>query len=114
MTAQELSKENRDAKRRVGKDTLTVHMDNAISPKWHKAQEHFPRKAITGIFHSVHSPDPSPCDSWFFGCAQERMKNQIITSEDDLEDRLTEVWETASRDLLESVFYQWISNWNVK
>jgi hypothetical protein len=33
------------------------------------------------------------------------MIDQIITGEDDLEDKLTEAWETVSGDLLESMFY---------
>jgi hypothetical protein len=36
------------------------------------------------------------------------MKDQIITSEDDLEDKLTELWETGSADLLETMFYDWM------
>jgi hypothetical protein len=34
------------------------------------------------------------------------MKDQLITNEDDLEDNLTEVWETVRGDLFESVFYE--------
>jgi hypothetical protein len=37
------------------------------------------------------------------------MKDQIITSEDDLEDTLIEVWEAVGGGVLESVFYKWIS-----
>jgi hypothetical protein len=35
------------------------------------------------------------------------MKDQIITN--DLEGKLTDVWETVSGDFLESVFYELIS-----
>jgi hypothetical protein len=58
--------------------------------------------------HPVHPPDRSPCDFWFFGYVKERMKNQIITSEDDLEDKLTEVWEMVSGDPHELVFFEWM------
>jgi hypothetical protein len=34
------------------------------------------------------------------------MRDQIITSEDDLEDKLTEVRDVVSGDLLESVLYE--------
>jgi hypothetical protein len=37
------------------------------------------------------------------------MKDQTIASEDDLEDNLTDIWETVSRDLFEFVFYEWMS-----
>jgi hypothetical protein len=37
------------------------------------------------------------------------MKDQIIESEDGLEDKLTDVWETVNGDVLESAFYEWMS-----
>jgi hypothetical protein len=37
------------------------------------------------------------------------LKNQIITGEDDVEDRLTEVWANVIGDLVQSVFYGWIA-----
>jgi hypothetical protein len=37
------------------------------------------------------------------------MKDQIITNEDDLEDKLREVWAIVSGDLLGSGLYQWMS-----
>jgi hypothetical protein len=36
------------------------------------------------------------------------MRDQIITSEDNLEDKLTEVWETFSEDIIESLFDEWM------
>jgi hypothetical protein len=36
------------------------------------------------------------------------MKDEIITSEADLEDKLTKVWETANGYLLESMLYAWM------
>jgi hypothetical protein len=58
--------------------------------------------------HPVYLSNLSPCDFWFFGCAKKRTKDQIITSEDNLEDKLIKAWETVGGDLLESVFYLWI------
>jgi hypothetical protein len=57
--------------------------------------------------HPVYSPDPSPCDFWFFGYAKERMKDQAIT-DDDLEDKLTEVWGSMSENVLQSLFHEWM------
>jgi hypothetical protein len=37
------------------------------------------------------------------------MNDQIITSEDGLEDKLTEVSETVNGDLLQSMFYEWMA-----
>jgi hypothetical protein len=37
------------------------------------------------------------------------MRDQIITSEDNLEDKLTKVWETFREDIIESLFDEWMS-----
>jgi hypothetical protein len=44
------------------------------------------------VLHPVYSPGLSPCDFWFFDYAKERMKDQVIMDDDDLEDKLTDVW----------------------
>jgi hypothetical protein len=59
--------------------------------------------------HPVYSSDLSPSDFWFFASAAERMKDQIITNEDDLKNKLTKVLEIAIGDLLELVFYERMS-----
>jgi hypothetical protein len=58
-----------------------------------KIQEYFARKNLTRIPRAAYSPDLSPWEFWFFGYAKERMKDSIIRDEDDLEEKLTEVWE---------------------
>jgi hypothetical protein len=44
------------------------------------------------------------------------MKDQTITSEDDPEGALTDVWENVSRDVLHSVFHEWMTRleWVIK
>jgi hypothetical protein len=37
------------------------------------------------------------------------MKDQVVEDEDDLEDKLTEVWEHVTEDVLQSVFSEWIA-----
>jgi hypothetical protein len=104
IIAPELSKENPTAKRRVRKNQLVVHMDNSVCHHGGKIREYSARKTIMKVRHLVPSPDLSPCDFWFFDDAWERTKDQIITSQDDLEDKLTEVWETVKGDFFHSVF----------
>jgi hypothetical protein len=64
---------------------------------------------MMGVPHPVCSPDLTPCDFCFFGYAEERMKHQITTSEDDLEDKLTEASEIIGGDRFKSMFYPWMS-----
>jgi hypothetical protein len=58
---------------------------------------------MTRTLHSVHSPDLSPCDFWFFDYA----KDQQITDKSDLEDKWTDIWEHISRGVLQSVVFEW-------
>jgi hypothetical protein len=59
--------------------------------------------------HPADSPDLSLCDFSSFRYTKEQLKDQIITSEDDLEGKLTEVWEIVSGDLFKLVFHGWVS-----
>jgi hypothetical protein len=36
------------------------------------------------------------------------MNDQEITDDDDLEDKLREVWGSVSEDVLQSVFHEWM------
>jgi hypothetical protein len=58
--------------------------------------------------YPVYSPDLSPCDFWFFGHAKEQLKDQLIMDKSDLEDKLTDIWECVSRDVLQSIFFEWL------
>jgi hypothetical protein len=108
-TAPDSSKKTMKAKRKVDKNQLVEHMDSFMCHDRRKILESFAWETITRVRHPVYSTDLSPCDFWFFGYAKERMKNQIITSEDDLENKLIKVWETVCGPLLESVFDEWMS-----
>jgi hypothetical protein len=87
-------------------------MDNSMYYDGCKIQECFASKKMTRIPHPVYSPDMSPCDFWFFGCAKEQLKDQLkdqlITDDSNLEDRLTDIWEHVSRDIFQSVFFEWM------
>jgi histone-lysine N-methyltransferase SETMAR len=109
IIAPELSRENTNSKRRVGNKPLLVHMDNSMCHNARKIEEYFTRKSVTRVPHPAYSPDLSPSDFWFFGYAKEQMKDQVVEDEDDLEDKLTEVWEHVTEDVLQSVFYEWIA-----
>jgi hypothetical protein len=105
MTAPELSHESTSTKHRFGKNQLVAHMNKSMGHNGRKIREYFAQKTMMSVFHQVCSPDLPLYDFWFFAYAKERMKNQMVTSEDDLKDKLTEAWATMSGDLIESVFY---------
>jgi hypothetical protein len=66
-------------------------------------------KKVKRIPHPGDSPDLSLCDFWFFGYTKEQLKDQTITSEDDLEGALPRVWENVGGDILQSVFHEWMA-----
>jgi hypothetical protein len=82
-------------------------MDNTMCHIGWKIPENSTRKNDENP-DPVCSPDLSPYDFWFFGHAKEQLKDQLITNESDLEGKLTHIWEHASRDLLQSVLFEWM------
>jgi hypothetical protein len=85
-------------------------------PEWAQDARVFRQRKDDEILHSVYFPDLSPCDFWFFGYVKEQLKEQLIMDESDLEDKLTVIWEHMSRDVLQSVFFEWMERleWTVK
>jgi hypothetical protein len=73
-----------------------------------KTQEHLANKKRQGPPHPVYFPDLPLCDFWFFSHAKEQLKDRLITDESDLEDKLTDIWGHISRDVLQSVFFEWM------
>jgi hypothetical protein len=45
---------------------------------------------------------------WFCGYAKGQPKDQPITDESDLENKLTDIWEYVCRDVLQLVFFEWM------
>jgi hypothetical protein len=76
---------------------------NEISPSPLPADdEPIPQQPLPDVT-AIELRDTDP--ETFRDDARERMYDQRITSEDELENTLTEVWETVSGDILESVFH---------
>jgi hypothetical protein len=65
--------------------------NNPMCHHGRKIQDYFARKTMMRVPNPVCSADPSLSDFWFFGYAKKRIKNQIITGEEDLEHKLTNV-----------------------
>jgi hypothetical protein len=63
---------------------------------------------MTKTLYPVHSPDLSLRDFWFFGYAKEQLKDQLITNENDLKNKLIDICGHVSRDVLQSVFFEWM------
>jgi hypothetical protein len=62
MIASELSNENMNAKRRVPKNQLVMHMDKSMYCTDRKIRRYFAKKTMIRVPHPVYSPDLSPCD----------------------------------------------------
>jgi hypothetical protein len=77
-------------------------MDNSMCHNGYKSQAE-----DDGNPPLVYSPDLLPCDFWFFVYAKEQLKDQLITNQSNLEDKRTDIWESVSRESLQSVFFEW-------
>jgi hypothetical protein len=87
-------------------------MDNDMYHNGRKIREYFAWKTMTRLPHPFYPQDPLLYNFWFFACAKERMKDQIISSEDDLNNKLAEVWETFGGDILGHCFTGGYQGWN--
>jgi hypothetical protein len=87
---------------------LIMHMNHSMCHDGRKIREYFARKKMTRTSHPVYSPYLSPCDFWFCGYAKEQLEDRPITDESDLENRLTNTWGHVRRDVLQSLFFEWM------
>jgi hypothetical protein len=78
-------------------------MKNSMCHDEGKIQHYFVRKTMMRVPHTICSPELSPCNFWLSEYARDQVKDQRITSEDDLERALTNIWEKGSIDLCQSV-----------
>jgi hypothetical protein len=112
VDAPELSKENMNAERKVRKNRLFVHINNSMCHNGRKIRVYLPRKTLTRVPDPVDLPDLSPSDFWTFGYAKEQTKNQISRSENDLEDKLTEVGRPFGESSFNQCSTSGCQDWN--
>jgi hypothetical protein len=57
-----------------GIEGMMIHLDNCKVHNSGRTTRQFPDLQVTRLPHPPHSPDISPCDSWFFGWSKEQMR----------------------------------------
>jgi hypothetical protein len=103
----ELEREKSRYKRRKRDGIFYVHMDHSKSHDSGKIQENFETKHLACAPHPAHSPDPSPCDFWFFRMANEKMQDREFHTVQDILVRLTQIWNDLTFEALQFVFCEW-------
>jgi hypothetical protein len=58
--------------------------------------------------HPAYSPDISPCDFWLFGFLKEKLKEQELSTSDEIIEAIMTICNDVTSKDLQSVFSEWI------
>jgi hypothetical protein len=58
--------------------------------------------------HPPYSPDISPCNFWLFGTSKEILRDREFSSNDEIENAITQARNDLTFDDVQSVFQDWI------
>jgi hypothetical protein len=63
---------------------------------------------IEGASHPGYYPDISPYDFWLFGFLKEKLKEQGLSTSNQVIEPITTIWNNVTFKELQSVFSEWI------
>jgi histone-lysine N-methyltransferase SETMAR len=66
------------------------------------------KKHMTRALHPPYSPDLSPCDFWFFGIVQQKIKDRDFCSAQEMLRSLSDAWGDLTFEDIQRVFLKWI------
>jgi histone-lysine N-methyltransferase SETMAR len=104
----ELVQEKRRFARRNPRTDFMVHMDNSAYHNGHKITNGFDRRHIILAPHPPYPPDLSPCDFWLFGFLKESIKGVEFSTDDQLLEAITRIWNDVTFEDIQSDFQEWI------
>jgi hypothetical protein len=87
---------------------LIAHMDNSICHNGRQITKKMQSERIRWAPYLADSPDLSPCDFWLFGFLKEKLKEQELSTPEQMIEAITVLWEVITFDELQSVFLKWI------
>jgi hypothetical protein len=99
-----LVREKRRFARRSPRTEFMVYMDNSACHNGQKIRNEFNRLHIIRAPHPPYSPDLSPCDFWLFGFLKESMKGVEFSTDDQLLEVITRIWNDVTFEDIQSVF----------
>jgi histone-lysine N-methyltransferase SETMAR len=86
-----LSRQNRSNRRKELELDFVVHMDNSMCHNARKICLELAYNKIERAPHPVYSPDIRPCDFWLFGFLNEKLKEQKLSTSDELIEAVTTI-----------------------
>jgi transposase len=73
-----------------------------------KITEKLEKRHIARARHSPYSPDLSPCDFLLFGISNQKMKERVFQSEEQIFAAITESWNEFTFEDIQRVFHNWM------
>jgi hypothetical protein len=83
-------------------------MDNSMCHNARKISLELEHNKIERAPHPAYSPDISPCDFWLFGFLKESLKEQELSTSDEIIEVIAIIWNGIAFEELQSVFFNWI------
>jgi histone-lysine N-methyltransferase SETMAR len=88
--------------------TFWVHMDNSTCHNGSKVTSKIKKNHIYRMMHPPYSSDISPCGFWLFGMLKQILRDREVSSNDEIEDAIAQVWNDLTFDDVQSMFRDWI------
>jgi hypothetical protein len=97
-------------------DTVTkmmkIHMHNRGVHNARETSKEMRRMKIERVVHPPYSPDPSSCNFWFFERAKAALRDRRCANADAMVEALMNLWDSITFEELQSVFQNWLRDWN--
>ena len=86
---------------------VTLHYDNARPHTARKVTRFLEENHMKKAPHPPYSPDIAPCDFFLFGYIKDKLKGESFESVDSLLERVKEILNGISKEILRSAFTEW-------
>jgi hypothetical protein len=83
-------------------------MDNSMCHNARRTSLELEHDKIERAPHPAYTPDTSPCNFWLFGFLKEKLKEQELSTSDEINEKITTIWNDVTFEELQSVFSEWI------
>jgi hypothetical protein len=100
----DLKKANLSFHRCMLGSTFAVGMDSSLCHNGSKVMSKFGKHDVSRFLPPPYSPDISLCDFWVFGMLKGLLKDQELSSSDEIEMVITRVWDDLTFDNVQSLF----------
>jgi len=87
---------------------MWLHLDNCRVHNSKTTDQKLPSIYMKRAPHPAYSPDLAPSDFFLFGFIKGQLRGQLFRSREELEEKITEILNSISLEMIHSFFEEWI------